>query len=261
MLRPVNSTIVLMRILVTFAVKAEFAPWRKLRHFEKNANGVAEFFSARFGGADVSVLLTGVGGKRAWVEATKIIWDGNVDVCISSGLAGALRSDYRVGDILAAREVLAIESKSVVASDLGLINLAEKQGARCVGSFYSADHVVCSSPEKQQLGKTADAVEMESGEVLYEAAALGAKAIAIRGVSDTADEDLPLDFNKVVTASGDVSIPRVLGEVLRHPLSTPALVRFGNQSTMAAEKLAAFLDRYVEAVALSATSTVGVATR
>lgn len=250
-----------MRILVTFAVDTEFAPWRKLRRFQKNTNGVTEFFSARSGGAEVNVLLTGVGGKRAWVEATKVIWDGNVDVCISSGLAGALRFDYRVGDVLAAREVHAIGWKSVVASDLGLIHLAEKQGARCVGSFYTADHVVSSASEKQQLGKMADAVEMESGEVLYEAAAFGAKAVAIRGVSDTADEDLPLDFNKVVTASGDVSIPRVLGEVLRHPLSTPALVKFGNQSKMAAEKLAAFLDRYVEAVAFSVTASVGVAAR
>lgn len=246
-----------MRILVTFAVDAEFAPWRKLRRFEKNTNGVTEFFFARCGGTDVNVLLTGVGGKRAWVEATKIIWDGNVDVCISSGLAGALRSDYLVGDILAARTVHAIKWKSVVASDLGLISLAEKQGARGVDAFYSSDHVVNSVSEKQELGKMAEAVEMESGEVLYEAAAFGAKAIAIRGVSDAADEDLPLDFNKVVTASGDVSIPRVLGEVLRHPLSTPALVKFGNQSKMAAEKLAAFLDRYVEAVASSMAATVG----
>jgi len=51
----------------------------------------------------------------------------------------------------------------------------------------------------------------------------------------------------------------VLGEVVRHPMSTPALVRFGKQSRMAAENLGAFLDRYVEGVISSMSSSIGAA--
>jgi len=248
-----------MRILVTFAVDAEFAPWRKMRHFDKSADESADIFATRIGGADVNVLLTGIGGKSAWVEATKVVWDGDVDICISSGLAGALRSEYQLGDVLVAREVQAISWKRVVASDGRLVQLAEEHGARAVNSFYSADRIISLSSEKRELGMLADAVEMESGEVLYEAAAFGAKGIAIRSISDVADEDLPIDFNKVTTPTGEVSIPRILGEVARHPLSTPALVRFGNQSRVAAEKLAAFLDHYVEAVVSSMSTIIGAA--
>jgi len=97
--------------------------------------------------------------------------------------------------------------------------------------------------------------------VLYEAAAWGAKGIAIRGISDAADQDLPLDFNKVMTTTGEVSVPRVLGEIVRHPWSTAALVRFGKQSRLAAEKLAAFLDRYVEAVRSSMSTSGGAVAR
>jgi adenosylhomocysteine nucleosidase len=250
-----------MRILVTFAVEAEFAPWRKLRHFEKQTDGSAEYFAARIGGADVNVVLTGVGGKSAWLETTKMAWDGDLDVCVSSGLAGALRAEYHLGDILAARVVQAISWKRVIVSDTKLIQLAEEYGARAVGSFYSADRVIVSASEKSELGRMADAVEMESGEVLYEASALGAKVIAIRGVSDAVDEDLPLDFNRVMTPAGEVSIPKVLGEVVRHPMSTPALVRFGKQSRTAAEKLGAFLDGYLERVASSLGATIGAAAR
>jgi adenosylhomocysteine nucleosidase len=121
--------------------------------------------------------------------------------------------------------------------------------------------VIGLASEKRELGKVADAVEMESGEVLHEASAFGARVIAIRGISDIVDEDLPLDFNKVVTSVGEVSLPRVLGEVARHPLSAPALVRFGKRSRMAAERVAAFLDHYVEAVASSVTTIIGVAAR
>ena len=248
-----------MRILVTFAVDAEFAPWRKLRHFAKQSNGSSEFFTSRVGDAHISVLLTGVGGKSAWVQATKVIWDGDVDVCISSGLAGALRSEYQIADVLAARKVCAVSWKRSIYSDTALIQLAEQQGARVVGSFYTSEHVVAQASEKRELGRLADAVEMESGEVLYEASAFGARGIAIRGISDVADEDLPLDFSKVITSSGDVSISRVLGEVVRHPLSASALIRFGAQSRVASEKLCAFLDHYVEGVVSAKSTTMGAA--
>ena len=248
-----------MRILVTFAVEAEFAPWRKLRQFVKQTRGSAEYFAARMGDSNVNVVLTGVGAKNAWLETTKIVWDGDVDICVSSGLAGALRTEYRLGEILAAKEIQAIGWKRVVPSDARLIQLAQEHGARAVSSFYSANRVIGSASEKRDLGKMADAVEMESGEVLYEASAFGAKVIAIRGISDAADEDLPMDFNRVMTQAGDVSIPKVLGEVVRHPMSAPGLVRFGKQSRMAAEKLGAFLDRYLEGVVSSFSATIGVA--
>ena len=249
-----------MRILLTFAVAAEFAPWRKRRGFEKIAKGKAQFFRARIGVSEVNVLLTGVGGRNAWLEATKAIWGGAVDVCISSGLAGALRPEYHLGDVLAAKAVQAAGRKQV-AADRQLVRLAEQHGARAVDSFYSADHVIGLASEKRELASLADAVEMESREVLYEVAAFGARGVAIRGISDRADQNLPLDFNRVVTSTGEVSIPRVLGEMARHPSSTAALIRFGNQSRVAAEKLAAFLDRYVEAVASSMSTIIGAVAR
>jgi adenosylhomocysteine nucleosidase len=160
-----------------------------------------------------------------------------------------------------AKEVRAISWKRIVASDAKLVQLAEEHGARAVGSFYSADRVISSASEKLELGRVADAVEMESGEVLYEASAFGAKVIAIRGISDTVDEDLPLDFNRVMTPAGEVSISKVLGEVVRHPTSVPALMRFGKQSRMSAEKLGAFLDRYLEGVVSSLGAIMGAAAR
>lgn len=249
-----------MRILLTFAVAAEFAPWRKRRGFEKIAKGKAQFFRARIGDSEVNVLLTGVGGKNAWLEATKAIWGGEVDICISSGLAGALRPEYHLGDVLAARAVQAAGRKQV-AADRQLVRLAQEHGALAVDSFYSAEHVIGLASEKRELASLADAVEMESREVLYEVAAFGARGVAIRGISDRADQNLPLDFNRVVTSTGEVSIPRVLGEMVRHPSSTAGLIRFANQSRVAAEKLAAFLDRYVEAVASSMSTIIGAVAR
>lgn len=240
-----------MRILVTFAVEAEFAPWRKLREFRKLDSTDSDCFSSRIGGGELTVLLTGMGCKRAWVQATKVIWGGDVDVCISTGLAGALRPGHTVGETLVPANVLASKWDRVVPCDPMLIESAVSAGAKRVASFYTADRVIVRADEKQRLGTLADAVEMESGEILFEAAAFGARVVAVRAISDASGEDLPLDFNKVSTEEGDVSIRKIVQEAVGSPGSIPSLIRFGQQSRQAAETLAQFLERFVRRLAVS----------
>ncbi len=122
-------------------------------------------------------------------------------------------------------------------------------------TFYTADRVIFRAEEKKNLGAVADAVEMESGEILFEAAAFGARVVAVRAISDTSGEDLPIDFNKVATEEGDVSIRKILGEVVGSPRSVPSLIRFGQQSKRAAESLAEFLERFIAKIA-AASPTV-----
>jgi nucleoside phosphorylase len=237
-----------MKVLVTFAVDAEFAPWRKLRQFSCSNLGDIRAYSSEIKDGELVVLLTGVGGRKAWAAATKVIWDGNVDVCISSGLAGALRNQHRPGDVLAAKEVHATSWKKVIPSDASLLDLAAACGAKVADAFYSVDRVLVRSSEKRGLAASADAVEMESGDILLEAVAFGARVIAIRAISDAVEEDLPLDFNRVMSDSGDVSIPKILAQTAVHPGSIPALIQFGRQSRNAAEKLATVLEACIQLV-------------
>ncbi len=243
-----------MRVLVTFAVHAEFAPWRKLRPFQKVHAADMDYFSAQSGDAQIDVLLTGVGGKKAWLEVTNAIYDSEIDLCISSGLAGGLRPEHTLGEVLVAERVLAAPRDLVALSESSLVEAAVSLGAKRVPFFYTADRVILHSSEKHLLGAFADAVEMESCEVLLEASLFAAKTVAIRAISDTADEDLPLDFNKFTDDSGNVSIKRILGEVVAAPSSIPALLRFGRRSRIAAESLASFLEHYLRALAIESHS-------
>ncbi len=239
-----------LRVLVTFAVADEFAPWRKLRSFQQMEGKMdVEAFRCSVGDLEVCALLTGIGGEKAWVNAVKLIWNLDVDMCISSGLAGGLRAEHALGEVIVAREVESISWKRRIQCDPEMVELAFHCGAKEVQLMYSADHVIVSAAEKNTLGKVADVVDMESGDILYEAAAFGARVVAIRAISDVSEQDMPIDFNRVVTDEGDVSISCVLGEVVRHPSALPSLVRFGRQSRAAAEALARFLDRYVESLA------------
>src|SRR5271165_5873177 len=100
-----------MRILVTFAVDAEFAPWRKLRTFQRIDYEDLRLWRTSMEGNEITVLLTGMGNQSA-ARAMDLMMrmadeDKHFDVCISSGLAGALHESLVPGDIIAPRAVRA----------------------------------------------------------------------------------------------------------------------------------------------------------
>jgi benzoyl-CoA-dihydrodiol lyase len=134
--------------LVTFAVEAEFAPWRKLRRFQKSRMADVDYFSAQISGAEIDVLFTGIGGKSAWLETANAIYKSEIDVCISSGLAGGLRPEHQIGEILVAEKVLASPGDLVVLSEPSLVKSAVAIGAKRVPFFYTADRVVLRAAEK-----------------------------------------------------------------------------------------------------------------
>ncbi|MGB8542212.1 MAG: hypothetical protein WCD49_11310 [Candidatus Acidiferrales bacterium] len=245
-----------VRILVTFALDNEFAPWQASHDFKPAKLGNVHVNIAEFASTEVTVALTGVGARQAALAGSQIMrgeFDA-FDCCISCGLAGGLRSNYGVGEVLAARSVF---SEAVPADGTGrliqcsgaLVSFAAESGAIVVERFYSADHVISTAREKQVLSAKADAVEMESFEILREAQSAGVPAVSVRAISDTLDEDLPMDMSEIFTDEGQVSIPRVLGQVALKPQSLPGLVRLGKNSKVAAQSLSRFLDTYVAALA------------
>src|SRR5260370_16376723 len=89
-----------MNILVMFAVEGECARWGNRRKFRR-LRGDRPRFEAQFGGARVRAVVTGVGQTQA-LEAARRALPDRPDICISTGLAGALRAEYRPGATLAA---------------------------------------------------------------------------------------------------------------------------------------------------------------
>jgi len=245
-----------VRILVTFALENEFAPWRASHDFKPAKLGNVEVYAVEFASVQITVALTGVGARQAALTAPQVMRSefNAFDCCISSGLAGGLQSSYGIGEVLAARTVFSEAvpddgTSRVIQCSGALVSFAAESGAKLVEQFYSADHVISTAREKQALSADADAVEMESFEILRAAQNVGVPAVAIRAISDTLDEDLPIDMAEILTDEGQVSIPRVLGQVALKPQSLPGLVRLGKNSRVAAQSLSRFLDSYVAALA------------
>jgi len=114
-----------MRILVTFAVEAEFAPWRKLRNLQPIAVGELQMFQAQIGRATVDFLVTGMGIENAR-RAAEVAMSVPHTICIASGFAGSLKATHKVGDILAARAVQQLGKSKTIECSRNLFMLLTK---------------------------------------------------------------------------------------------------------------------------------------
>lgn len=205
-------------------------------------------FEAMFGGAQVRVVLTGMGQEFAF-KAAKRSFGYRPDMCISTGLAGSLLNEYRTGDILAARLVSEVGEPVAVASHPELLSSAVDCGARQIERMATSKTLVASVDHKRQLANHAEAVEMESYTILAEAARCGIPAVAIRAVSDTADFEMPYNFEDALDNQGQVRMAGIASQVLRKPSGLPALLKLARDSRFAARRLADFLDVFAGTMA------------
>jgi len=240
-----------MRILVTFAVDAEFAPWRKLGRLRSRTAGHLEIFNAELGRASVDFAVTGMGAGNASRAAEALMSAKKYDVCISSGFAGALSDKHRIGDILVAEGVQQLGGSKTLLCSRNLTHAARCDGAEQVRLFLTSDHVIRTIEERERLAAFAGAVEMESFGVACVAEAHGLPVVAIRVISDTTDRDLPARIDTMIDERGRLNLGGVVRGIARHPLQIPALIRLGRESRTAAEALANFLDAFIKKISCS----------
>jgi adenosylhomocysteine nucleosidase len=234
----------LLKIVVTFAVAAEFDPWRRMSRFEAVRKNDVPTYSVRIGDAEVHAVITGIGTRSVGNELQNLLVDS--DLCIATGLAGGLRKPYRAGTLLVARAVRTNDTESKVGSHAALVECANQCGAATVDCFFTSSGVINSSADKLRLGNIADAVEMESFHVLSQAERYGVPAVAVRAISDAVETDVPMDFSRVIDRRGQIAWLPALGEIVKRPTRIPHLVRFGIESSHAVKQLALFLDRYIK---------------
>jgi len=136
-----------------------------------------------------------------------------------------------------------------VASHCDLLSTAVDCGARQIERLATSRTLVARVEQKQQLGRQAEAVDMESYTILAEAARCGVPAVAIRAISDTADFDMPYDFERARDAQGQIRVMGVVSQVLRRPSGLPGLMRLARDSRFASRRLAGFLDAFAGTMA------------
>jgi hypothetical protein len=113
--------------------------------------------------------------------------------------------------------------------------------------FHCADQVAVTKSDKALLWNEtrADAVEMESSHIQMVCRQRGIRCDVIRVVSDSAEEDLPLDFSKLMTADHRMRWGKLFFHLSTHPTLIPRLMRFQKQLKRSARRLAEALHQVV----------------
>jgi adenosylhomocysteine nucleosidase len=203
-------------VLICFAVKEEAAL------FEKKSG---EFPS-------VEVLVTGMGRKNSARMIEARLEKPAPDLILTCGFAGALKPELKVGDVLFDAD-----------PGNGLAELLQASGAK-PATFYCASHVATTVSEKTVLRQSsgADVVEMESAVIREICLAKKISSATVRVISDTAGEDLPLDFNVLMTSDQTLSFPKLAFALLKSPGKIPKLMELQRNTRFAAQELAKVLE-------------------
>ena len=247
--------------LVCFALKEEAAPFRK----------------TAAGRLDVSICITGIGRKNAEKAVREFLAGGASvpasrspdtppsqarlastlappELVLTCGFAGGLNPDLKLGDIVFETSFSSrsrgnetqtktnFETPHVVSYNLDEKLLAA--GAK-PAKFYCADRIAVTVAEKKKLRAEtgADAVEMESAAIHAVCRERGIPCATVRVISDTASEDLPLDFNQLARADMNLDYGKLALAIFKSPGKIGALLKLQKKTRFAAERLAAVLSR------------------
>jgi adenosylhomocysteine nucleosidase len=209
------------RVLVCFALREEARAFQKLAGERGN----------------LEVILVGIGKRNAERALRAALAKERPELVLTCGYAGGLRPELMTGTVVFAAD-----------PETGLERALLTAGAE-PASFHCADRVASTAEEKRALWEAtgADAVEMESEIIRAVCQEQNIPSATVRVIQDTAEEDLPLDFNQLMTSEQKVSYGKLALALAKSPGTVGALLRLQKQSQAAAGRLAEVLARITAA--------------
>jgi nucleoside phosphorylase len=229
-------------VLVCFALEEEAAPFRKM-----TAGTVAAAQAA-------SILITGIGRRNAEKSVREFLATHSPELALTCGFAGGLNPDLKLGAVVfeMANAPLAPSlsppggERVSARTGEGLFSKLSTAGAK-PAKLFCADRIVTTAAEKKKLRAEtgADAVEMESEAIHAICRERGISCATVRVISDTANEDLPLDFNALAKPVMSLDYGKLAWAIARSPGKIGALLKLQKQTRFAAEQLADILGKII----------------
>jgi len=211
-----------MSVLICFALKEEAAPFRKIAA----------------GKSGISILLTGIGRQNAEKSVREFLAVNSPEMVLTCGFAGGLNPDFKIGDVLFECEIPS------EPPHVGCYDKLIAAGATSA-KIFCADRIATTVAEKKKMRDEtgADAVEMESAAIHAVCRERGIPCATVRVISDTASEDLPLDFNALSKPDKSLDYGKLFLAMAKSPGKIGALMRLQKNTKLAAENLAQVLAR------------------
>jgi adenosylhomocysteine nucleosidase len=219
-----------------------------------------DLYRFTIGGWDAALIESGIGAERAAQATDLLIGVADPILILNIGFAGAILPGPDVGDIVIADRLLFFKERLFseqpgLATDVTtkVLSLLENTCTEIdfrihCGTFITTGEIV----NKQRLAgllpdrTTNPAVEMETVAVARKAARAGISLVAIRAISDGADEELDFSIEDFTGGDRKISAWRVLMTLVRKPRIIPQLFRLARNSGKAGRNLAVVLVALLE---------------
>ncbi len=209
-----------MKIVIMSAMTEEIAP--TIEHFTAQEIDVLNSQKVfKYQGKNEFLFLnSGIGKINAAITTTLVIEKYQPDVIISIGTAGGVAKGMKVSDFVVA-DKMAFWDVDVTAFNYelgqlpgmpkyievkgyqGLLKVVEKIDAIVhIGTIVTGDSFVCTDDKRNFITENFEnvhAIEMESTSILMTAQKLETKCLALRTISDMANEKSDISFDEYLT--------------------------------------------------------------
>lgn len=199
------------------------------------------FNAGKLSGRDVVIVRSGIGKVNAAVCTQILVDDFNVDYVINTGIAGSLKAEIDIADVVISSDVLHHDMDATgfgyplgqiprmdtlsFAADDRLIKLAEEACAKVipqvgvhVGRVVSGDQFISDKAVKDRISKNFEGfcTEMEGAAIAQTASLNGVPFVILRAISDKADDSATMDypaFEKQAIANSVLLIKELVADI------------------------------------------------
>lgn len=200
-----------------------------------------DFYHGKLNGKEVVIVRSGIGKVNAAICTQILVDDYKVSAVINTGIAGSLRSEINIGDIVLSTDALEHDMEATAfgypvgqiprmdtlafEADKNLIALAEKCCAKVnpdiktfVGRVVSGDQFIANKEKKEWLIENFGGycTEMEGASIAHCAYLNHIPFLVIRAISDKADDSAQMDYPTFEALAIERSVKLMLEMVVNY---------------------------------------------
>jgi adenosylhomocysteine nucleosidase len=237
------------------AMPEEIKPLLKLiGTFDKSTAAGFNLYRFDIDGKSCRLIESGMGTRRAALATETLISLERPDHIISFGFGGAVQPGMAVGDLAVAGRSMQCMGRHPGVSEAIVLAVSDKVQLRLQavckklgytawqGDFLTSGEIL----GKKELAETLrqqDAVnpvlDMETWAIAGVTAREDIPLLAIRAISDAAEEELGFSISEFTDTEMNIRIYKILGTIARKPWIIPQLIRLEGNSRIAGRTLAA----------------------
>lgn len=193
---------------VVFALDLESRGLRRVLSHSQRVRCAPGQAAWHVGGAAVVIEIGGVGREPARLAANRLI-DQGAKWIVCAGFAAALDEKARAGDVVVGAGVCHLASPQITHKCSPSLAAAIPPSGRLGYSiwrsdFVTADSVILTAEKKRDIyaQTRCAALDMESSAVGEVCAKRDVPFLVVKGITDTADQDLPEEVGALVQPAG-----------------------------------------------------------